>query len=250
MDMLRIAPFFEGWESALINAALHGCMGYTLTDDTKYPTAAQLVVGYFCFFAGKPHAALVAKAAAPLLVPRDAAWCAQIEAVWGTRVTKVLRYAIRKEADCFHLPTLTGYVNALDDRYTMQLFDRNLYKQAMQEDWSRDFCALFESEADYLRRGLGVAVLENGRLVAGASSYAVYNGGIEIEIDTHVAHRRRGLATACAAKLILTSLDRGLYPSWDAHDLRSVALAEKLGYHLDGPYTAYLMQDCLDTSRD
>ena len=71
------------------------------------------------------------------------------------------------------------------------------------------------------------------------SSYCVYAGGIEVEIDTHPAHRQRGLATACGARLILECLDRGLYLSWDAHDLRSVALAEKLGYHRGEPYPVY-----------
>jgi len=42
--------------------------------------------------------------------------------------------------------------------------------------------------------------------------------------------------------LILECLSWGLYPSWDAHDMRSVALAEKLGYHLDKEYTAYLVK--------
>ncbi len=43
------------------------------------------------------------------------------------------------------------------------------------------------------------------------------------------------------AKLILECMDRGLYPSWDAHDMRSVALAEKLGYHLDKEYVTYII---------
>ena len=63
--------------------------------------------------------------------------------------------------------------------------------------------------------------------------------GIEIEIDTRQDYRRRGLASACAAKLILACLDRDLYPSWDAHTEISVALAEKLGYHMDHPYVTY-----------
>lgn len=53
--------------------------------------------------------------------------------------------------------------------------------------------------------------------------------------------RRRGLALSCGARLILTCLDQGLLPSWDAHDRRSAALAEKLGYRLDRPYPAYLL---------
>ena len=64
-------------------------------------------------------------------------------------------------------------------------------------------------------------------------------GGIEIEIDTKEECRRRGLALACGARLILECLDRGLYPSWDAANLDSVRLAEKLGYRFDRAYTAY-----------
>ena len=60
-----------------------------------------------------------------------------------------------------------------------------------------------------------------------------------MEVDTHPAHRRKGLATACGAALIITCLDRGLYPSWDAQNLWSVALAEKLGYRFDHEYPAY-----------
>lgn len=99
--------------------------------------------------------------------------------------------------------------------------------------------ALSLKAADYARLGMGVAVLEGEELVAGASSYSRYKEGIEIEIDTREDHRRKGLAFACGAQLILNCLDRRLYPSWDAQNLWSVALAEKLGYHFDSPYTAY-----------
>ena len=51
--------------------------------------------------------------------------------------------------------------------------------------------------------------------------------------------RNRGLASACGAALILECLERGLYPSWDAHTEISAALAEKLGYHVSHPYVVY-----------
>ena len=95
---------------------------------------------------------------------------------------------------------------------------------------SHDLCSQFADYADYERRGIGVAALYQGTPVAGASSYTVYRGGIEIEIDTRVDFRRQGLATACGARLILNCLERGLYPSWDAHSRASLSLAEKLGY--------------------
>ena len=91
----------------------------------------------------------------------------------------------------------------------------------------------------YKKLGLGVAVLKGGELVAGASSYSTYDKGIEIEIDTREDHRRKGLAYACGAKLILECQKRDLYPSWDAQNKWSVALAEKLGYHFSHEYVAY-----------
>ncbi len=91
----------------------------------------------------------------------------------------------------------------------------------------------------FKKYGLGVIIEKDGQPVSGASSYSGYNGGIEIEIDTREDYRRRGLAYICGAKLILECLKRGWYPSWDAHNRGSVALAEKLGYHFDYEYTVY-----------
>ena len=91
----------------------------------------------------------------------------------------------------------------------------------------------------YEKLGMGVVCLKNDAVVAGAASYSTYRDGIEIEIDTKEEFRRRGLASACGARLILDCMERGLYPSWDAQNKWSVALAEKLGYHYERDYTAY-----------
>jgi hypothetical protein len=61
--------------------------------------AAQIVVGDFCFYAGMPNADLVKQAAAPIIVPRDIEWCRLIKSIWGDRVEKALRYALKKEPD-------------------------------------------------------------------------------------------------------------------------------------------------------
>ena len=65
---------------------------------------------------------------------------------------------------------------------------------------------------------------------------------MEIEVDTKEAHRRKGLALCCCANLILSCLEKGKYPSWDAANLQSVALAEKLGYHFDREYLTLEVQ--------
>lgn len=75
--------------------------------------------------------------------------------------------------------------------------------------------------------------------MSGASSYTRYKEGIEIEVDTVVAERRKNLATIACSALILNCLEEGLYPSWDAQNMNSVRLAKKLGYEFDYEYTAY-----------
>lgn len=47
------------------------------------------------------------------------------------------------------------------------------------------------------------------------------------------------LATVCCSALILNCLEEGLYPSWDAHNMNSVHLAQKLGYEFSHEYAAY-----------
>ena len=135
---------------------------------------------------------------------------------------------------------LETYAATLPEGYTLREMDGVCYRLALREKWSEDFVKLFRSEADFLARGLGVMAFRGDEPVAGAASYAVYRGGIEIEIDTREDCRRMGLATACGAALVLRCLERGLYPSWDAHSRISVALAEKLGYVFDRAYTTYV----------
>ena len=84
-----------------------------------------------------------------------------------------------------------------------------------------------------------MVILKAGQIVAGASSYTRYKEGIEIEVDTVESERKKGLATVVCAALILRCLDEGLYPSWDAQNMNSVHLAEKLGYEFSHEYTAY-----------
>jgi predicted GNAT family acetyltransferase len=84
-----------------------------------------------------------------------------------------------------------------------------------------------------------MVILKDGKFVSGASSYTRYKEGIEIEVDTIESERRKGLATVVCSALILNCLNEGLYPSWDAHNMNSVHLAEKFGYEFDHEYIAY-----------
>ena len=84
-----------------------------------------------------------------------------------------------------------------------------------------------------------MVIMKDGEIVAGASSYTRYKAGIEIQVDTLPSERRKHLAAIACSALILKCLEENLYPSWDAQNMNSVRLAEKLGYEFAHEYTAY-----------
>lgn len=240
MDNSKAAQLFDGWDEAMIWSCLQGYMGNLILDNDNNPKSAMADVGDICFIAGEPNTSLFSVIEGfKLLVPKDNSWEKLIESYFGDRVNKILRYAIKKETHVFDTSKLTSYVDSLDSCYELKLFDQELFELAQKETWSVDLCSQFKDYSHYQNLAIGVGILYKGELIAGASPYAVYNGGIEIEIDTKPEYRGKGLATVCGAKLILECLSRNIYPSWDAHDMRSVALAEKLGYHLSHPYVTY-----------
>ena len=214
-------------------------MGSAQADDDENPVSALITVGDFCFLGGAPNDALAAQADGLEILAFGEGWNACVERVWSGRVQKHLRYAIRREPDVFSPARLESFTRNLPEGFILRPFDAELFALARAETWSRDLVALFTDYASFAAKGIGMGVMVDGELASGASSYCVYDDGIEIEIDTKPAFRNRGLATACGAGLILACLERGLYPGWDAYDLRSVALAEKLGYHLEAPYAVY-----------
>ena len=117
--------------------------------------------------------------------------------------------------------------------------DEEIFRYSQETGWCRDWVGVYPDYETYQRLGFGFVLKKGEEIVAGVSAYTSYREGVEIEIDTHRDHRRKGYATICAARMILEALDRGLYPSWDAATLWSVGLAEKLGYHFDHEYTTY-----------
>ncbi|MBV8090556.1 MAG: GNAT family N-acetyltransferase, partial [Alphaproteobacteria bacterium] len=100
----------------------------------------------------------------------------------------------------------------------------------------------FRSHDEFITRGVGVGILHQGMFVSGASSGAAGGGKLEIEIQTHRQFRRRGMARAVAAALILYCLEHGIEPCWDAANEPSAGLARQLGFHSTGKYEAYRLK--------
>lgn len=220
-------------------------MGGVYVDDQETPNSAIAVVGDFARLGGIPSETLLREFVAMrgpaylILVGSDQGWNTLIEAVFGSQAKAFTRYALKKTEHSFNKAVLQRTFDALKEVYVLKPIDEYLYHQCLSQTWSRDLVSLFPSYQVYAEHGLGFCALKDGKVVSGASSYYYYPGGIELEVDTHPEQRRQGLAAACSAKLILTCLQKGLFPSWDAHTRQSLQLALRLGYHFDHEYAAY-----------
>lgn len=238
-------PIFGDWQETLIWSCLQNVMGRIYVNDTENPVSAAALLGDFCFLAGVPDAALATGAFACagrdflIMVPQNGEWGALLEACFGERAQKTERYAFHKEPDVFDRKALAAAVSGLPEEYRMKRIDEALFEKCQEASWCRDLVSCYDSYDAYRAHGIGVVIIKDGEIVSGASSYAGYPGGIEIEIDTKPEYRRRGLAHAAGAGLILECLERGWYPSWDAQNKWSAALAGKLGYRYSHTYTAY-----------
>lgn len=184
--------------------ALAECGDFLFLEARDSQTARNLLMAW-----KREHAGRYA-----ILVARDSALSALVPEVFAGDAALTRRYAFHKGGEAFDRERLACFAACAPADVELRPFDREVCRLAMQAPWSRSFCEQFRDEDDFLARGLGVAALRDGELVGGASSYVCFSGGIELQVETRKDMRRRGVALACCARLILTCLDRGLYPSW------------------------------------
>lgn len=239
----QVAAFFEHLPGArgMVCAALAG-MGQIWADSPKNPRGAVLAVGDFLYCGGHagPSAARLLRTA--LAGHRDArliyapdGWKAALDRVAPS--AHQTRYAFDPEVqpeDARLLSLLAHAPKAL----SFVPIEGEYIRQCRAEDWSRDFVSLFTDE-QFIRFGLGVLALRNGKAVAGASSYVAYPGGLEIQVQTREGFEGHGFATLAAARLILTAHEHSLAAHWDAANPVSRHIAEKLGYRFTSEYTVW-----------
>lgn len=242
-DRAAIAPLFaqEFRARGMVEAGLSG-MGRAWTDHPVRPSSAMLAVGDFLLCAG-----LCGREAAHQMrawLREDREWLIIAPQTWEAAIgphESHERYAfdhsVQPEDEA-----LRQILRALPEGVTFQVIDDAWYDRCLGEEWSRDFVSLFTRE-EYVQRGLGVLLMQDGLPVAGASSYAAYPGGIEVQVQTREGHEGRGLATLASAGLVLMAHERGLRATWDAHSAASARIAQKLGYRGRKAYTAYVLPE-------
>lgn len=216
-------------------------MGAVFVDDEVAPTAFLIVQdGFFAAFAGDPtgrggQALIDALAADYLVLPSADGWIDALRARYGARLHPLSRTSFAVDALTEH--HLAGLAAEVPAGYAVQRLDPALIAAAP----SIVHISAFESAADFITRGIGFAAVHDETVVGAAYASLVSNRRIEVSVFVEEAHRRRRLATALSAELLLWCVRRGVAPNWDAANEPSCLLAEKLGLRRLDTYTAHYL---------
>lgn len=235
-----LLPLFEDlWIPPIIRPVIFGEMGIACVDEIEHPTVCSVALSDFVMFAGdakSPAAAFfVETTGRPCYVlPSSEDWNRLVRDRTGAKAAPTPRHSFSHER--LDARALKAVARAVPEDVTVARFDEEAVRLAAAHSWSRGFIENFPSIRTFLDAGIGYAVFDRGEMVAGATSFAVYDDTIEIEVDTLPRYRRRGLATIASARLIGYCLDHGLAPHWDAANEASSRLAAKLGFTLERSY--------------
>ena len=241
----HLRPLFADFGPRLhgcIEAVFSGDFGTAWADQPIAPAVALAQVDFW-FVAGDPRLPEASEALRMVpeggtIVTAGGAWDRLVRQALGTNARRSTRTAMSTPpTDAWDRAGLRAIAASLPDGHSI--------RRATAADidsfvaLERDLVVNFASSQRFLERGLGFGVWFDGRYVAGCSSYTLANGKLEMEIDTHPEFRRRGLARAVGAAMILHCLDQDIEPCWDAYNRRSVGLALQLGFLSPEPYAVF-----------
>jgi len=221
---------------AVVDSALDGHLGKAKVDDRGAPTVASLELGCYTILGGDPFLPTtrtwVETLDAPreLLFPDSDDWRALLREVHGPALTERPMQAF--SAEDLSSQHLTGMA-APPPGVELRRIDAGIAAR-LDEELEPHALQVFESPADFAKRGIGFAAVQEGNPICVATSYSFCQGAIELAIATHPTHRGRGLAKSVAATLILYCLEREITPHWNASNPVSQRLAQSLGYRPDG----------------
>ena len=201
----------------VVAAVIEGGMGRVFADARGEPQVALAVLD-FHLLAGDPlhaNAPLLFRQLQPgnVVIAPTPAWRQLVAATYPDGLTVYRREAFQTEQ--FDMDQLRRFCQALPGGFELRRVRPEEVAQ-FATDLDRALIYNFRSHEEFITRAFGMGILHQGRFVSGAAAAAVGGGKIEIEIQTHRQFRRRGLARAVAAALILYCLEHGIEACWDA----------------------------------
>lgn len=248
-----IKSLCENSKEVLVQGAVEGDMGQVWVPVLENPGYCLIHHGDFSFLVGiAPNSReslelkeqLLESCSRDFITPSDKRWGAWLDENFAGEFRLIARYALKKDKHNFETEKLLRYVSQVPKEIKIKKIDEKIYELVLKEEWSRDFCSSFQDADRFLADGLGYVAMKGSKVLSGCSAYGSSEGMMEVQVETRKDCQRKGLGLACSAKFILECLERGIYPNWDAANIQSVGLAEKLGYVFDREYIVYQFLDC------
>jgi hypothetical protein len=245
----ELAKLFQEYKwNYLPDSILDGYMGEAFADDEVTPQIAVLKAPSLklCILGGDAEGPSARKYIEFLPIPKvlifaSDGWEGLVREFHKGRMVSLPRYAFTSEN--LEVEYLKSLGSQIPEGYRLEQMDINLAHQLAGEnsEFSSEHLLNFDSPEDFIERGFGYCILKEDEIVSVATTFAICDKGIEIQINTRENHQGKGLATVVAAQLILHSLQNNLDPNWDAANQISVGLAKKLGYTPQGTYSIFIV---------
>lgn len=234
-DLEKLKYLFKDIRFYIGRSALEGLMGEAYADNIEKPKGGVLIVRKFCFISGdidkkELKEFIESKLTEPVIVPSDNLKPI-IEEIFKGKIEKLERYSIKKDP-IFDKHKLQIYIDKLPKEYKIVEIDKNIAKRIKDEKF-------LNITDNYEKDGIGYCCFYNDEIIGVASSDMLYKDGIEVNIKVKEEYRRKGIGVALASSLILRCLEKNKKISWDAANMWSVGLSEKLGFKYHSTYNVY-----------
>ena len=230
-----------------IDSILEGQTGGNIKiilDNIVRPEVVQISQGTFTNFAGNSKKSisreLIEKLPAQCAIqPSTEEWMVLAKKVHGNKLVSAKRYSFL--AENLIEGHLIQLINDNSFRDSVKKIDLKTAYQMSSDPLNKYHFMNYDSPEQFVRNGFGYYVEVDNKVVSACSMGLMCKKGVETCIITQPDYRKKGLATIVAAKFILHCLKNGLEPHWDAANVISCNLAEKLGYKYTGWYSVFYL---------
>ncbi|MFQ6088011.1 MAG: GNAT family N-acetyltransferase [Candidatus Methanofastidiosia archaeon] len=242
-DKRRILyPLFQSnkYDTVLINSVLEGHFGTAYADSDSQPSVARLDSGAFTLLGGDSESPQVLEllSLAPIhyVTPESKKW-RELLKEFGDHITRLTFTEFH--ATSLNIQHLKEIIGLLPQGFILKRVDIEIAQCLTTELNNEYFFENFHSIDDFITCGIGYCILYQERVVSAATSMAMCNDAIDIEIETSTDFRGKSLGSFVGAKLVLYCLENNIEPKWLAANEISEQLALKLGYTKGKKYETY-----------
>lgn len=228
----RYHRYFENYQYAqrFIDQMKTYPHGTVYLDNEKSPNILYFQMPWINILAGDPSSPMldqILDLVQPALVfYPDLKWKNVLTKKFGEKLEEFTHRTYK--SDKLNLKKARRFITKLPDGYTLEQVDQESAEHI--DEHLHAFSRTFESVEGYVKNGLGYCIKHEDTVVSHAGSIFPFEKHLEIQVDTDLKYRGKGLATVVCAKLVEYCLMNDITPYWEAHTPISAKIAEKLGF--------------------